>query len=280
MIPLLALAAISATTDRPVLDLWPAGNPDGWHRNDAEEFVPAEPGGIAFVKNVSHPTLEIFKTSQPKVERPTVIVCPGGGYSVEAIVHEGSEIAERLNEEGFNAAILKYRLPNREEDKPIFKAPLQDAQRAIRLLRSRAKELGIDAAKIGIMGFSAGGHLAAATSTASGPTYSEVDNADEFSCKPAFTVLVYPAYLDRDGKPELPPEIHVDGNTPPVFITQAMNDKDYIGSSFSYALACQRAGVACELHLFPTGGHGFGLRSKEPGVSGWMGLLVTWLKGQ
>ena len=261
-----------------MIDLWPAGPPDGWSRPDTEEIQHDANAGFDLVRNVSHPTLQLFLTPKAKPHSRMVMICPGGGYFIEAFQHEGIEIAERLNEAGFNAAILKYRLPNRDKDKPLHKAPLQDAQRAIRLLRFHAAEWGIDKEQVGIMGFSAGGHLAAVTSTTPSATYSPIDGADLESAKPAFTVLVYPAYLDTDHRPELPAEVHVTHDTPPAFITQAMDDKDYIVSSFAYALACQRAGVNVELHLYPKGGHGFGLRTKEPGVSGWMDLLVAWLR--
>ncbi|RYG25874.1 alpha/beta hydrolase [bacterium] len=262
---------------RPILNLWPTGNPDAWSRSDQETTERDQEQGFDLVKNVSKPTLEVFLATHPKPHAPTVIICPGGGYFVEAIEHEGREIAERLNREGFNAAVLKYRLPNRDADKPLHKAPLQDAQRAVRLLRSRATEYNIDPARVGIMGFSAGGHLAAAASTAKVSTYASVDAADELSFKPAFTVLVYPAYLDVDGRPELPSDVQVTKETPPAFVVQTMDDRKLVPSSFAYALALQRAEVPAELHLFPKGGHGYGLRSKEPGISGWMELLMAWL---
>lgn len=276
MAPLLA-AVMFMALPRPILDLWPAGNPDGWSRTDQEVTERDEKAGFDLVKNVSKPTLELFLSAVAKPHAPTVIVCPGGGYYVEAIEHEGREIAERLNREGFHAAVLKYRLPNRDADKPLHKAPLQDAQRAIQLLRARAEEYKIDRARIGIMGFSAGGHLAAAASTAKQATYTLDDEIEAWSFKPAFTVLVYPAYLDIEGRPELPSDITVDKETPPAFVVQTMDDRKLVPSSFAYALALQRAEVPVELHLFPTGGHGYGLRTKEPGIAGWMDLLIAWL---
>jgi acetyl esterase/lipase len=236
-----------------------------------------EKAGFDLVKNVSKPTLELFLATNAKPHAPTVIVCPGGGYWVEAIEHEGREIAERLNGAGFHAAVLKYRLPNRDVDKPLHKAPLQDAQRAIRLLRSRAGEYKIDPARVGIMGFSAGGHLAAAASNEPSATYARVDAADDQPFKPAFTVLGYPAYLDVGGRPELPSDVRVTKETPPAFVIQTMDDKGLIGSSFAYSIALQRVGVPVELHLFPKGGHGYGLRTKEPGLAGWPDLLIAWL---
>jgi len=268
---------LMALPARPLLDLWPAGPPDGWRRTDQESVERLEKEGFALVKNVSHPTLEVYQAAHPKPHAPTVIVCPGGGYYIEAFEHEGTEIAERLNKDGFNAAVLKYRLPNRDADKPLHKAPLQDAQRAIRLLRSHAAEYGFDPAKIGIMGFSAGGHLAAATSNAPTATYAAGDSADSLSCLPAFTVLVYPAYLQNEMKPEMPADVVVTAHTPPAFVVQAMDDNPHVVSALSYALACQKVGAPVELHLYPKGGHGYGIRTKEPGLSGWMDLLIAWL---
>ena len=271
----LAVLAFAAT--RPILELWPGGPPNGWHRTDSE-FTETEKGQtFKIVHNVSKPTLEIFQAAHAAAHSPTVIVCPGGGYYIEAIEHEGWEIAERLNKEGFNAAVLKYRLPNRDTDKPLHIAPLQDAQRAIRLLRLNAAKYGIDPDRVGIMGFSAGGHLAAVTSNTSSDSYARVDEADDLSARPAFTVLIYPAYLDTNGHPELNPDIHLSAQTPPVFISQA-NDDPYVISAYSYGFACSQAKVPAEVHIFPSGGHGYGLRTKVPGVSGWMDLLAAWLK--
>jgi acetyl esterase/lipase len=273
---LVAAFAILMTPKHLLLDLWPSGPPDGWRRTDSEVSERDSANGFDIVRNVSHPTLELFLTDRAKPRSPFVIVCPGGGYQIEAIEHEGKEIAERLNSDGFNAAILKYRLPNRVSDHPLHKAPLQDAQRAIRLLRQRAPELGIDPGCIGILGFSAGGHLAAATANAPEATYEGTDKVDVQSPKPAFTVLIYPAYLDTNGRPELNPEIQLTSSAPPAFVLQTMDDP-YEASAFAYALACRKAGVPVELHMFPHGGHGYGIRTKEPGLSGWMELLAGWL---
>ena len=256
-----------------IIDLWPGALPDGWKRSDeeVEEFDKAN--NWKLVKNVSHPTLQLFPADHPREHAPTVIVFPGGGYWIEAIEHEGVEIAKRLNESGINAAVLKYRLPNRDQDKPLHKAPLQDAQRAIRLVRSLNK-----GARVGIMGFSAGGHLAAATSTAERATYTDVDAADKGICRPDFAGLIYPAYLDTEGEPKLPADIVVKQEAPPAFVVQTMDDKGLVMSSFSYAMACQRAHVPVELHMFARGGHGYGIRSKEPGISTWMDLFIAWLQ--
>jgi acetyl esterase/lipase len=264
---------------RPVFKLWPKGNPTGWTRPDKEEFEHSPNGDFMIVKGVSEPTLEIFRSKSAKSNAPTVLICPGGGYFIEAIEHEGWEIATRLNLAGIHAAVLKYRLPNRDQDKPLHKVPLEDAQRALRILRS-SKELGFSPHKIGIMGFSAGGHLAAASSTAEASEYEVQDDADKLDCRPDFTVLIYPAYLDPTEPLKLADELTVTGKTPPVFIVQAMDDNIPIEGSLAYTHACHLAKVPVELHLFPHGGHGYGLRSHEPGLNTWPELLFAWLGRQ
>jgi acetyl esterase/lipase len=269
---------LHASAKNPMIKLWPTSPPHGWKRSDVESSEREAKQNFLIVKNVSEPTLEIFQAPHASAHAPTVIVCPGGGYYIEAIEHEGWEIAQRLNTAGINAAVLKYRLPNRDTDHPLHQAPLEDAQRAIRLLRSKAVKFGFDPMRIGILGFSAGGHLAAVTSNEAGDSYSPIDEADSQSAHPDFTVLIYPAYLDTDGKPILNSTVSVTAKTPPVFIAQTMDDPIHIEGAVAYALACKNAGVEAELHLFPKGGHGYGLRSKTPGISEWPDLLIAWIK--
>ena len=265
---------------RPILPLWPKGNPDGWTRHDKEISENDGGGDLLLVRNVSSPTLEVFRSKSAKPSSPTVLVLPGGGYSVEAIEHEGWEIATRLNLAGINAAVLKYRLPNRDVDKPLHKVVLQDAQRAIRILRTRGKEFGLSGEHVGILGFSAGGHAAAVTSTASSATYEDQDSSDKANPRPDFTVLIYPAYLNVDGTLNLVDSVTVDAKTPPVFIAQAMDDPIPIEGGLAYTHACHLAKVPVEIHLFPKGGHGYGLRTHEPGLNTWPELLISWLNRQ
>lgn len=270
--------AIGATSKRPVLDLWPQGNPGGWSRTDTEVTERDPKADFLLVKNVSKPTLELFLTPKAPKNSPTILVCPGGGYWIEAIEHEGWEVAKMLNKAGFNAAVLKYRLPNRDVDKPLNLAPLQDAQRAIRLLRARASEFHLDADRIGILGFSAGGHLAAVTSLKKEGTYPPVDAADSMNARPDFTALIYAAYLNQEGKPELTDDLKVDASTPPAFAVLALDDSVPIDSTLAYARACREAHIPMEVHVFPKGGHGYGLRSKETRLKTWPTLLVAWIK--
>jgi acetyl esterase/lipase len=184
-----------------------------------------------------------------------------------------------LNEHGIHAAVLKYRIPRRDpDDVPIHRAPHQDAQRALRTLRSRAKQLGINSARIGVMGFSAGAHLAAVTSTQNAGAYAATDAVDGESAKPSFTILIYGAYMDTEGRAMLSKDIPVAKDTPPAFLVHTADDHIPVESSFAYASACRAAGVPFEIHVFPKGGHGYGLRTQEPGLRDWPKLMLDWIR--
>lgn len=249
-----------------VVPLWP-------DRTDTtlETIQPDRGDGVLRLTDVVNPSLELFLVDSPKNPVPAVLVCPGGGYAKLAYNKEGTEIAEWLNGIGVSAAVLKYRVPDNRE------GALADAQRAMGILREKAGNWHIDPSRIGILGFSAGGHLAASTSTRYAQrVYPNVDEADDQSCRPDFTVLVYPAYLSTADY-GIVPEIPVDGKTPPAFVVQTQDDRHYIDSSIAYYLALKGAGVAAELHLFPTGGHGYGMRPSKNAVSAWPRLVETWL---
>ncbi len=268
----------SGTGGRPILDLWPRGNPGGWTRPDKEVSEFRDDSDFKRIGQVSHPTLEIFRSSTAKKGAPTVLVCPGGGYWIVAIEHEGWEIAERLNKAGIHAAVLKYRIPIREKDNPIHLVPLQDAQRAMRILRARAGELGIGGGKVGIMGFSAGGHLAAVASTATEAAYPREDAIDDVSPTPDFTILGYAAYLTDDGKPLEAAGVRVTAKSPPAFLVHAADDHIPVAGSLAYASALGAAKVPVEVHVYPKGGHGYGLRSKEAGLKEWPDLMIAWIR--
>lgn len=208
-----------------------------------------------------------------------MVVCPGGGYNILAMDLEGTEICEWLNSLGITAVLLKYRVPRREGIS-MYQAPLQDAQRALGLVRFNASKWGINPQAIGIMGFSAGGHLSAALSNNfSQRTYPQVDDADRVNCRPDFTMLVYPAYLTvKEKQDSLSPELQVNKNTPPTLLIQTGDDPVRVESSLFYYLALKRAGVPAEMHLYPTGGHGYGLRIKEGNISTWPDRAAEWLK--
>jgi acetyl esterase/lipase len=234
------------------------------------------------VTNVSRPTLAVFRPAKEVDTGAAVVIAPGGGYRIVAYDLEGEEVATWLNSIGVTAVILKYRVPRRPgtpADQPPAVA-LMDAQRALSVSRSRAKEWGVDPNRIGMLGFSAGGHLTAWTATnADRRAYDPVDDADKASCRPDFTVLVYPAYLQKaKGAVDLSPEIRVTPQSPPCFLAHAGDDPISPENSVSLHLALKRAGVPSELHLYPTGGHGFGLRPSDKPCSTWPARCADWLR--
>jgi acetyl esterase/lipase len=276
---LVLVASVNAASaaDRPTLKIWPGKAPGETGDIGKEELLP--PRGskpVDRIANVSVPMLTLYK---PKPEIDTgaaVVVCPGGGYNILAYDLEGTEVCDWLNSIGVTGVLLKYRVPRRK-DRPKHEAPLQDAQRALSLTRAHAKEWGIDPKRVGILGFSAGGHLSATTSTNyDRRAYETIDEADRQSCRPDFAVLVYPAYLVEDGK--LTPEIRVDKNTPPIFFAHAHDDRISPENSVRMYLALKEADVKSELHVYVSGGHGFGLRPSEHAASTWPASCAKWLK--
>lgn len=229
--------------------------------------------------NVSTPTIAVYQPPAEKRCGSAVLVCPGGGYNILAMDLEGTEVAEWLNSKGVTAIVLKYRVPRRK-NLPPHQAPLQDAQRAMSLARSKAKEWGIDADRIGILGFSAGGHLSAATMTNfDRRSYERIDSLDDVSSRPDFGVLVYPAYL-VDKEMQMMPELRVTAQTPPTFFAHAANDPVLPENSIGMFLALKKAGVSGELHVYASGGHGFGLRPSEHPSSKWPQRCEEWMRAR
>ncbi|MCX7048431.1 MAG: alpha/beta hydrolase [Candidatus Sumerlaeota bacterium] len=236
---------------------------------------------IIRLANVSTPTITIYRPPKEKETGAAVVICPGGGYSILAYDLEGTEICEWLNSIGVMGVLLKYRVPSRKGMEK-YTAQLQDAQRAIGLVRHRAKEWGIDPKRIGILGFSAGGHLSVAASTNyQTRTYPAVDEADKESCRPDFTLPIYPAYLTaKDNLTTLAAEIKVTPDTPPAFIVQTMDDKIKVENAIVYGLALKSFKVPAELHIYPAGGHGYGLRPSNNLVTTWPQRAADWMKSQ
>jgi acetyl esterase/lipase len=202
-----------------------------------------------------------------------VVVCPGGAYRILAYDKEGTEIASWLNRLGYAAFVLQYRIPDKKD------GALQDVQRAMRLVRQNAQRWNIDPEKIGVMGFSAGGSLSARSSTLFNKrTYSPVDKADSLSCRPSFAMLIYPAYLDQGPDNSLTPELELTKDTPPVYIFQTADDS-YGNSALVMASALRFAKLSVELHIMPTGGHGYGMRPGKPAAEAWPLLAEKWLNG-
>lgn len=237
-----------------------------------ETNEPDRGDNVIRVANVTDPTIMVFKPKQAQGKTSAVVVCPGGGYSYLTINKEGTEIAEWLNSLGISAIVLKYRVPNQREN--AFK----DVQRAMRIVRYHAEEWEIETNQIGVMGFSAGAHLSARLSGDFDDTsYEHVDQKDTLSCRPDFTILLYPAYL-VDSQNNLREDIKVGSENPPTFIVQTQDDGVGIKNSIYYYLALQKADIPSELHVFPTGGHGYGMRPSSYAVSKWPILCEEWLR--
>ncbi len=231
---------------------------------------------VARITDVSSPTLTVYPAPKASARAPAVLVFPGGAYHILAIDLEGTEVCEWLNSTGIACVLVKYRVPARE-GRPPYAAPLQDAQRALGMVRTRAKEWGIDPARIGVLGFSAGAHLAAAISNNfEKRTYDRVDAADDASCRPDFAVLIYPGGLMRDDK--LGGQFAVVAGAPPTFIVQTEDDPVRVENSLTYYAALKAAKVPVEMHLYPAGGHGYGLRPSPLTVTTWPARAMDWMR--
>jgi acetyl esterase/lipase len=227
--------------------------------------------------NVSTPTLTLY-TPTGKNTGAAVVVFPGGSYHVLAIDLEGTEVCDWLNSAGITCVLLKYRVPD-SGPYPKSSAALQDAQRALGIVRSHAAEWHIDPQRIGVLGFSAGAHLAAALSTHyEQRLYNPIDSADKLSCRPDFAVIVYPGYLAISEKNfATNPDIQVTERTPPSFIVQAEDDPVHVENATVYFLALKNAKVRAEMHLYAQGGHGYGLRRTALPVTTWPQSVEIWL---
>jgi acetyl esterase/lipase len=238
------------------------------------------------VERVSQPTMTVY-SAQGKNTGAAVIVFPGGGYEILAIDLEGTEACDWLVSRGITCVLLKYRVPA-SRSAPYWGAypqspiALEDAQTTIGLVRFHAAEWHIDPHKIGVLGFSAGGHLVAATSVHFDKRlYPEIDAADQQSCRPDFAVAIYPGHLSmKAGSAELNPDIaaHITAQTPPTFLLQNENDNvDSIWDSLAYYAGLKKAGVPVEFHSYAEGGHAFGLRRTKYPATAWPQLVETWL---
>ncbi len=252
--------------------------------------------GILIIEKVSEPAYQYYRVANDNEKRPCVIVCPGGGYSILAASHEGSDLAKFFNSIGVNALVLKYRIPNKANqiDKSI--APLQDAQQAMYLCRLHAADWGIDAKKIGVMGFSAGGHLAASLST----HYNDVkiSNPENISLRPDFQLLIYPVItfknfghggsrnnligpvMTEDAIHYFSNEEHVNQDSPPAFLVHAKDDGAVpVANSTTYFYELQLNKIPAEIYLYEKGGHGFGMKNPTSEVY-WPDLLKKWMQKQ
>lgn len=296
----LLLCMLSATLlpqlalSQDIVKLWPDDAiPNAIAGAQLTEKSETDANGILRISNVSVPTLTVFLPPKEKATGAAVMICPGGGYGILAASHEGSDIAKWFNEMGVAAFVLKYRLPNPAIMTNQQEVPLLDAMQGMTLIRQSASRYNIDPNKIGVMGFSAGGHLASTLAT----HYDKGPKASE-QAKPNFAILLYPVVTFGEkahagsrnnllGKlaasPELVAyysnELQVSSKTPPTFLVHAEDDKAVpVENSISFYLACLKSGIPAEMHLYPTGGHGFGMRTAKFGsLNMWPEACRAWL---
>lgn len=265
------------------LNLWPSTPPGGIPENiGKEEWIPGnETPPIVRVQNVSIPTLALYKAAKPS--GTCVVIFPGGGYNILAYNHEGSEIAQWFNSIGVTAVVVKYRIPRRAGLEK-HQAPLQDAQRAIRLVRAQAEQFGIQKDRIGVLGFSAGGHLAVMAATQYRVSaYQPVDEIDQIDCRPNFAIPIYPAYMMEDEKEKkssvgLSDLVLIDKNTPPMFVSVADRDANRAAASARLFTKLYEAGVPAEIHIVSGKAHGYGIRSDRGRVAQWNKNCENWLR--
>ena len=276
-----------------VVEVWPGTAPDEIG-NIGKEKIRMSPKSnrkrvevtepTRLVTNVTQPTLTIYRPAKDKDTGTAVLICPGGGYWDLYWQLEGEEVAAWLNSIGVTGIILKYRVPRRPDEPRTEPArrPLQDAQRAVSLVRSNANQWGIKPNQIGIVGFSAGGHLAIATATSfERRTYEPVDHVDAISCRPDFAIGAYSGFLKAKDKDEMAPWLHIPEGTPPIFL--AHGGADIVSPpehSVIMYLALRKAGIPAELHVYATAVHDFGVRPINHPCSTWTQACAAWLKHQ
>jgi acetyl esterase/lipase len=276
-----------------VVEIWPGTAPDETG-NIGEEMIRMSPKlnrkqvevteSTRLVTNVTRPTLTIYRPAKDKDTGTAMLICPGGGYWDLYWQLEGEEVAQWLNSIGVTGIILKYRVPRRPDEPKGEPArrPLQDAQRAVSLARSNADKWGINPKKIGMVGFSAGGHLAIATATSfEKRTYEPVDDVDNISCRPDFAIGIYSGYLKAMDKDEIAVGLHIPLGTPPIFL--AHGGDDIISPpehSVLMYLALRKADIPAELHIYATAAHDFGVRPSEHPCSTWTQACAAWLRYQ
>lgn len=277
----MAIGCAAAHAAKPItLDLWPGDAPGEKGDIGAEQVLPPREGERQVIRltNVTRPTIAVYRPAPEKNTGAAVVICPGGGFHILAMDLEGTEVADWLNSIGVAGIVLKYRVPRRQ-DRPKREAPLQDAQRAMSLVRGKAKAWDIDPERIGILGFSAGGELSAACATHDAQrAYTAIDEIDKQSCRPNFAVLVYPGGLLNEAGDGPDPTLVVDKQTPPMFFAHAYDDRvSPLGSLYLFE-ALKRAEVPAELHIYASGGHGFGLRPENKPCAKWPQQCEAWLR--
>lgn len=273
-----------------VVEVWPGAAPEESVYIGEEKVRPSPKStrkrvevteSTQLVTNVTKPTLTIYRPVKDKDTGTAVLICPGGGYWDLYWQLEGEEVAAWLNSIGVTGMILKYRVPRRPDEikgEPA-RRPLQDAQRAVSLVRSKAAEWGIHPQRIGMIGFSAGGHLAIATATSfEQRTYKPIDDVDAVSCRPNFAIAAYSGYLKVKDKNELAPGLRIPAETPPIFLVHGTDDiVSPPENSVLMYLALKRAGIPAELHVYARTTHDFGVRQLDRPCSAWTQACANWL---
>ena len=268
---LLLLFFVFSVNAQEIVHIWP-GKVPGETKEKAEAVgTKDEEGVLTRVSEVTDPLFTVHRPLPANDKKAGVIINPGGGYHILAINKEGYEVADWLNSLGYTAFVLQYRVPQKQE------GALMDIQRTVRMIRADATNYGIEPDRLGVLGFSAGGSLAARASTLyDKKVYENVDDADNESARPDFAVLIYAAYLDKGENQSITPEIEVNENTPPTFLFATADDK-HTSSSLAMSRALRDAGVPVELHILPFGKHGYGLRSGNIAATTWPLLAEIWL---
>lgn len=267
------------TPAKPVtLNIWPGEAPGETEKLPPEYDRTDEKGRLVAGKrvirltNVSTPQITIHKPEPAMDTGTSVIIAPGGGFNILALDLEGTEVAEWLTSIGVTGIVLKYRVPARNPDQR-WKSAVQDAQRAVSLVRAEADRIGIDPNKIGLMGFSAGAMTAGLTTLLESRQYASVDDSDQFSYRPDFVGIIYLGYQIHEA-----PGIDIAVGLPPVFMAVTHDDQDRSIASAELYIKLKRAGVPAELHIYESGGHGYGLRPTGQPVTGWNHVMADWMK--
>jgi acetyl esterase/lipase len=271
------IASASLSAEPVTIKLWPDGAPEKADFKPQPEESVDKGDGILRTSHVSDPTITVHRAEKPN--GTAVVVCPGGGYNILAIEHEGTKVCDWLNGLGVTGVLLKYRVPRRDNEQP-HAAPLQDAQRAMGIVRKRAAEWGIQPDRIGILGFSAGGNLAVMTALHPNErTYTEDPNLDT-DAKPNFMIPVYPAYLLTDDKnpTTLRPEITITKDSPPACFIHAADDRISATADALMYVQYAKLGIPAEVHIFAKGGHGFGMKPGTLAVSRWPQQVEGWMR--
>jgi len=268
---MLTFGLLSCQAQSNIIEVWPDKVPDQMAKKQEAKIAKDKGDGVIRLSEVTNPIMTIYSPTSDKSNGKGIIICPGGGYNILAHNLEGTQIGEWLSSLGYTAFVLQYRVPQKQA------GALQDVQRAIRIIRKDASKWHLNTNQIGVMGFSAGGSLSARASTLYDiSTYDRIDKADDITCRPDFSVLIYPAYLDQGENRSLTPELNVTEATPPMFIFATADDK-YGNSALVMTTALRDAKVPVELHMLAEGGHGYGMRETNEAGKTWPILLEKWL---